>query len=90
MDGAGLVEDPEGDPRQTAEAPTRARLARKLREMVRGAELRTVSNVVHNRKSRVSEKKVAKIWEIIEREHYVPSMSARSKYRKYYQMKICK
>ena len=43
-----------------------------------GVSITTVSNVVHNRKSRVSEKKVAKIWEIIEREHYVPSMSARS------------
>lgn len=43
-----------------------------------GVSITTVSNVVHNRKSRVSEKKVAKIWEIVEREHYVPSMSARS------------
>lgn len=43
-----------------------------------GVSITTVSNVVHNRKSRVSEKQVAKIWEIIEREHYVPSMSARS------------
>ena len=43
-----------------------------------GVSITTVSNVVHNRKSRVSEQKVAKIWEIIEREHYVPSMSARS------------
>ena len=34
-----------------------------------GVSITTVSNVVHNRKSRVSEKKVAKIWEIIEREH---------------------
>ena len=38
----------------------------------------TVSNVVHNRTSRVSPENVKKIWEIIEREHYVPSMSARS------------
>lgn len=43
-----------------------------------GVSITTVSNVVHNRKSRVSEKQLAKIWEIIEREHYVPSMSARS------------
>lgn len=43
-----------------------------------GVSITTVSNVVHNRKSRVSEKQVAKIWEIINREHYVPSMSARS------------
>ena len=43
-----------------------------------GVSITTVSNVVHNRKSRVSPERVAKIWEIIEREHYVPSMSARS------------
>lgn len=43
-----------------------------------GVSITTVSNVVHNRKSRVSAKKIAKIWEIIEREHYVPSMMARS------------
>ena len=43
-----------------------------------GVSITTVSNVVHNRKSRVSPERVAKIWEIIKREHYVPSMSARS------------
>ena len=43
-----------------------------------GVSITTVSNVVHNRKSRVSPERVKKIWEIIEREHYVPSMSARS------------
>ena len=43
-----------------------------------GVSITTVSNVVHNRKSRVSPERVAKIWEIIEREHYVPSMTARS------------
>ncbi len=43
-----------------------------------GVSITTVSNVVHNRKSRVSPEMVAKIWEIIEREHYVPSMTARS------------
>ena len=43
-----------------------------------GVSITTVSNVVHNRKSRVSPEMVKKIWEIIEREHYVPSMSARS------------
>ncbi len=43
-----------------------------------GVSITTVSNVVHNRKSRVSPARVAKIWEIIEREHYAPSMSARS------------
>ncbi len=43
-----------------------------------GVSSTTVSNVVHNRKSRVSPATVAKIWEIIEREHYAPSMSARS------------
>ena len=37
-----------------------------------------MSNVVHNRTSRVSPERVAKIWEIIEREHYVPSMTART------------
>jgi len=43
-----------------------------------GVSITTVSNVVHNRKSRVSPELVKKIWEIIQREHYVPSMSARS------------
>ncbi len=43
-----------------------------------GVSITTVSNVVHQRKSRVSPERVKKIWEIIEREHYVPSMSARS------------
>ena len=43
-----------------------------------GVSITTVSNVVHNRKSRVSPDRVKKIWEIIQREHYVPSMSARS------------
>ncbi len=43
-----------------------------------GVSITTVSNVVHNKKSRVSPARVKKIWEIIEREHYAPSMSARS------------
>ncbi len=43
-----------------------------------GVSMTTVSNVIHNKKSRVSPALVAKIWEIIEREHYAPSMSARS------------
>ena len=43
-----------------------------------GVSITTVSNVVHNRKSRVSPERVAKIWEIIEREQYVPSMTART------------
>ena len=43
-----------------------------------GVSITTVSNVVHKKKSRVSPELVAKIWAIIEREHYVPSMSARS------------
>ncbi len=43
-----------------------------------GVSITTVSNVVHNRQSRVSPERIKKIWEIIEREHYVPSMSARS------------
>ena len=43
-----------------------------------GVSITTVSNVVHNRQSRVSAEKIRKIWEVIEREHYVPSMTARS------------
>lgn len=43
-----------------------------------GVSITTVSNVVHKRSSRVSPEMVEKIWKIIEREHYVPSMSARS------------
>ena len=43
-----------------------------------GVSITTVSNVVHRRRSRVSPELVEKIWKIIEREHYVPSMSARS------------
>lgn len=43
-----------------------------------GVSITTVSNVVNNRTSRVSPERVAKIWEIIERRNYVPSMSART------------
>ena len=43
-----------------------------------GVSITTVSNVVHHRKSRVSPELVAKIRQIMEREHYVPSMSART------------
>lgn len=43
-----------------------------------GVSITTVSNVVHSKKSRVSPELVEKIWKIIEREHYAPSMSARS------------
>ncbi|MBR6027784.1 MAG: LacI family DNA-binding transcriptional regulator [Clostridia bacterium] len=43
-----------------------------------GVSITTVSNVVHRRKTRVSPERVEKIRKIIEREHYVPSMSARS------------
>ncbi len=43
-----------------------------------GVSITTVSNVVHNRSSRVSPEKVAQIWEIIERRNYVPSMTART------------
>ena len=43
-----------------------------------GVSITTVSNVVHNRTSRVSPEKVAQIWEIIERRNYVPSMTART------------
>ena len=43
-----------------------------------GVSITTVSNVVHNRTSRVSPERIAKIWEIIERRNYVPSMTART------------
>jgi len=43
-----------------------------------GVSITTVSNVVHNRANRVSPEMVAKIWEIIERLNYVPSMTART------------
>jgi LacI family transcriptional regulator len=43
-----------------------------------GVSITTVSNVVHKRANRVSPEMVEKIWEIIEREHYVPSMTART------------
>ena len=43
-----------------------------------GVSITTVSNVVHNKKSRVSPEMEEKIWKIIDRERYVPSMSARS------------
>lgn len=43
-----------------------------------GVSITTVSNVVHHRTSRVSAEVIAKIASIIEREHYTPSMSARS------------
>ena len=43
-----------------------------------GVSITTVSNVVHNRKSRVSPEMVAKSAEGIAREHYAPSMADRS------------
>ncbi|MCL2254303.1 MAG: LacI family transcriptional regulator [Lachnospiraceae bacterium] len=43
-----------------------------------GVSITTVSNVVHKRKSRVSPEMVAKIQEIITRENYIPSMTART------------
>lgn len=43
-----------------------------------GVSITTVSNVVHKRKSRVSPELVAKIQEIIRRENYIPSMTART------------
>ena len=43
-----------------------------------GVSITTVSNVVHRRQNRVSPETVRKIMGIIERENYVPSMSARS------------
>lgn len=43
-----------------------------------GVSITTVSNVVHNRSSRVSPELVQKIRQIIDREHYVPSMTART------------
>ena len=43
-----------------------------------GVSITTVSNVVHRKSSRVSPELVEKIWAIIEREHYVPNMTART------------
>ena len=43
-----------------------------------GVSITTVSNVVHSRRSRVSPEVIRKIERIIQREHYAPSMSARS------------
>ncbi len=43
-----------------------------------GVSITTVSNVVHKRSSRVSPELVDKIRAIIEREHYAPSMTART------------
>ena len=43
-----------------------------------GVSITTVSNVIHNKKSRVSPDLVAKIHEIIKRENYIPSMTART------------
>ena len=43
-----------------------------------GVSITTVSNVVHNRTSRVSTEQISKIWAIMEREHYIPNMTARS------------
>ncbi|MCL2050448.1 MAG: LacI family transcriptional regulator [Lachnospiraceae bacterium] len=43
-----------------------------------GVSITTVSNVIHNRKSRVSPDMVAKIRAIIKEENYVPSMTART------------
>jgi len=51
-----------------------------LRDIAReaGVSITTVSNVVHNKKSRVSPELTAKILEIISRENYIPSMTART------------
>jgi len=43
-----------------------------------GVSITTVSNVIHNKKSRVSPELVKKIHKIIKREKYVPSMAART------------
>ena len=43
-----------------------------------GVSITTVSNVVHNKKSRVSPEKAGEIREFIKRVNYIPSMSARS------------
>jgi len=43
-----------------------------------GVSITTVSNVIHNKKSRVSPDLVTKIHEIIKRENYIPSMTART------------
>ncbi|MDR0293463.1 MAG: LacI family transcriptional regulator [Oscillospiraceae bacterium] len=52
----------------------------KLKDIAReaGVSITTVSNVIHNKKNRVSPELVAKIQEIIGRENYVPSMTART------------
>ncbi|MCL2663208.1 MAG: LacI family transcriptional regulator [Oscillospiraceae bacterium] len=51
-----------------------------LKDIAREAEvsITTVSNVVHGRQSRVSPEVSTKILEIIERENYIPSMTART------------
>ncbi|MCL2810775.1 MAG: LacI family transcriptional regulator [Clostridia bacterium] len=43
-----------------------------------GVSITTVSNVIHNKPNRVSPELVAKIQELIRRESYVPSMTART------------
>jgi len=43
-----------------------------------GVSITTVSNVIHNKKSRVSPELITKIHEIIKRENYIPSMTART------------
>jgi LacI family transcriptional regulator len=43
-----------------------------------GVSITTVSNVVHNRTSRVSPEVSSKVREIISRENYIPSMTART------------
>jgi len=43
-----------------------------------GVSITTVSNVIHNKKSRVSPELILKIHEIIKRENYIPSMTART------------
>lgn len=43
-----------------------------------GVSITTVSNVVHNRSSRISPELMYRIQEIIKRENYIPSMAART------------
>lgn len=43
-----------------------------------GVSITTVSNVIHDKKNRVSPELVAKIQEVISRENYIPSMTART------------
>ena len=43
-----------------------------------GVSVMTVSNVIHNNRSKVSPATVEKVQQLIEKYHYVPNMAARS------------